>query len=115
MLFARDRSNYPLDVSVDDLGDGFVITVNAVAPADPEQVCALVATAVQNLAAALDDDPAAELRRIPVLDPAERAQLVTGWNDTAAAGPGGHAAGAVRGAGGGGAGCGGGGVRGQGA
>ena len=83
MLFARDRSNYPLDVVVDDLGDGFVITVNAVAPADPEQVCALMATAVQNLAAALDDDPAAELPRIPVLDPAARAQLLTGWNDTA--------------------------------
>jgi len=82
-LFAQERTNYPLDVSVDDLGDGFGISVNAVAPADPAQVCALVHTAVQNLAAVLEDDPGALLGRIPVLDPAERAQLVTGWNDTA--------------------------------
>ena len=31
---APDRTNYPLAVSVDDTGDGFAVTVDAVAPAD---------------------------------------------------------------------------------
>ncbi len=50
-----DVTNYPLDVSVDDTGDGFFITADATAPASPQQVCALLHTCLANLAAALQD------------------------------------------------------------
>ena len=40
--YASDTTNYPLTVSVDDTGDGFGITVDAVAPGDPALVCALL-------------------------------------------------------------------------
>ena len=81
-------------------------------PADPAQVCALLHTALAGLAAALEDAPATPLRAVQVLGEAERAQVLDGWNDTAAPVPAGHGAGAVRGAGGRGPGCGGGGCAG---
>ena len=37
--------------------------------------------------AAVAGDPAARPRQVPVLQPGERAQLVSGWNDTATAVP----------------------------
>ncbi len=81
---AQDRTNYPLNVSVDDTGTGFGLSVDAVAPADPRQLCALLCTCLDNLVTLLDAAPATALHAVPVLGPAERAQLVQGWNDTAA-------------------------------
>src|SRR6185437_9037775 len=46
--------------------------------------CALLHTALTNLASVLRDAPGTLLRQVQVLGEAERAQLVTGWNDTAA-------------------------------
>src|SRR5262249_9092920 len=59
MLFSRDRTNYPLTVAVDDTGTRLELTVNAVAPVDPAQVCALLHTAAASLLSVLEDDPAA--------------------------------------------------------
>ena len=65
------------------------------------------------LVAALRDAPVTPLRQVQVLDAAERAQLIAGWNQTAVAVPSGDVAGAVRGAGGADSGCGGGDLRGD--
>ena len=81
------RTNYPLVMTVDDRGDGFVVTAEAVAPAVPEQVCALLVTALDGLVTALEQAPATPLYQVAVLESAERAQVVSGWNDTAAAVP----------------------------
>ncbi len=80
-VHSRDTTNYPLTVSVDDMGDGFGISVDAAAPVSPEQVCALLHTALENLTAALDQDPAVSLRRVGVLGEAERARVLYGWNE----------------------------------
>ena len=69
---------------------------------------AAVAARFGRVLAAVAADPAGRLRQVEVLDAAERAQLVAGWNDTAAEVPAASVAGAGRGAGGGDAGCGGG-------
>ena len=81
-LFTRERTNYPLAVSVDDTGTGFHITVQAVAPAGPQQVCALLHTAAGNLVTALENAPVTPLRRVPVLGDEERHQILNEWNDT---------------------------------
>jgi amino acid adenylation domain-containing protein len=87
LAFTRERSNYPLVVSVDDLGTGFGICADVMPPGDPGLVCALMRTAVANLVAVLEETPAARLREVQVLGEAERAQVLSGWNETAAAVP----------------------------
>ena len=81
----KDQTNYPLAISIDDFGTGFGITADAVPPADPRLLCTLLQTAAASLVAALETAPATPLHQIQVLGENERAQVVEGWNDTAAA------------------------------
>ncbi|MFH8447563.1 amino acid adenylation domain-containing protein, partial [Streptomyces sp. NPDC018026] len=75
----HEHTNYPMDVAVDDDGSGFVLTVEAVAPADPARVCALLHTCLGHLVAALDEHPRARLDALEVLDGAELRQLLDEW------------------------------------
>ncbi|MFD7033649.1 amino acid adenylation domain-containing protein [Streptomyces sp. NPDC059917] len=88
VVFFRERTNYPLAVVVDDDGDRLGLVVDAVAPVDPRAVAALVVTATESLVSllegALEGGSDLPLSRVGVLDEAERHQVVSGWNDTAA-------------------------------
>ncbi|GGZ38214.1 hypothetical protein GCM10010343_76350 [Streptomyces avidinii] len=90
LLYARERTNYPLGVAVDDDGEGvgLALTVDAVGPIDPEAVGLLVRTAteelVQALETALDGGPEAPLGAVRVLDEAGLHRVVEEWNDTEA-------------------------------
>ncbi|WP_416987034.1 non-ribosomal peptide synthetase, partial [Streptomyces sp. T028] len=88
LLFAQERTNYPLAVAVDDLGTGFVLAVDAVAPADAGLVCGLLHTAVEELIGAVDAAPATALDGLDVLPQPVRDRVVDGWNDTGAVVPG---------------------------
>ncbi|WP_030188083.1 AMP-binding protein, partial [Streptomyces sp. NRRL S-813] len=81
-LGGEERTNYPLAVSVDDVGDGFTLTVQARAPIDPDQVCGLLATAVQELARSLTHSPQQALRDLDVLPASEHQQVVEAFNAT---------------------------------
>jgi hypothetical protein len=67
VLEAEERSNYPLALSVDDLDDGFAVTVQAMKPIDPGQVCEYLQTALEGIINALEMAPTA---------PAELALLI---------------------------------------
>ncbi|MFJ8747668.1 amino acid adenylation domain-containing protein, partial [Embleya sp. NPDC127516] len=88
-VFALELTNFPLAVSVDDLGaDGFALTVDATTPGDPHVVTRLLHTTIENLLGALANDadrdgPDVPLNSVAVLDDAERARLLVEWNDTA--------------------------------
>ncbi|TQF02753.1 amino acid adenylation domain-containing protein [Kitasatospora acidiphila] len=82
---ARDLTNYPLSVAVDDDQTGFGLTVDAVASIDPRQVGLLLHTCLGNLVAALEDAPEqTRLGEIGVLGEAERALVLTDWNGSVA-------------------------------
>ncbi|MET8828864.1 amino acid adenylation domain-containing protein, partial [Streptomyces sp. NPDC004610] len=85
-VFAEERTNYPLVVSVNDRGaGGLSLGVQTVDVLDPQAVGRLLAIAVENtvtaLTVALDDGPDTDLRAIDVLGGEERARLLHAWND----------------------------------
>ncbi|WP_438826250.1 non-ribosomal peptide synthase/polyketide synthase, partial [Pseudomonas juntendi] len=81
-IAAHERSNYPLVVNIDDLGEGLVLTVQAVSQVDGGQVCRLLATALAQLADALQQAPATPLHTLSQLAPGERELLLQGFNAT---------------------------------
>ena len=88
MLHVRDRTNYPLTVSVDDTGTGFAVTVGRGRAGRPGAgVRAAADRGGRPGRPRWRTDPATPLRAVQVLGAAERAQVLAGWNDTAAAVP----------------------------
>ncbi|MEU5668515.1 AMP-binding protein, partial [Streptomyces longwoodensis] len=81
ILFAQERTNYPLAVSVDDTGDGFVFTVQCVDPIDPDLVLSLMDTATGRLVQALDEAPETPLHTLPVLDDTHLSEVLGDWKD----------------------------------
>src|SRR6266498_3861059 len=82
LLDVRERTNYPLTVSVDDSGTGFAFTLQAVAPIDPQQISGMLQIAAAGLVAVLEDAPSTPLRAVEVLGQAARWLGLAGWNDT---------------------------------
>ncbi|MGW3134220.1 amino acid adenylation domain-containing protein, partial [Streptomyces sp. NPDC001123] len=82
-LYAKDRTNFPLDVAVDDLGSGFGLVVGALRPADPQRIAAMLHTAATHLVDALDDGGRLPLAALDILDEAALREAVHIWNDTA--------------------------------
>jgi amino acid adenylation domain-containing protein len=88
LLGSQERTNFPLTMSVDDLGEGFTITALVSAPIDAARVCDLMQGALEQLVCALDDAAAqTPVGALDVLPAAERARVVGEWNATARAYP----------------------------
>ncbi|AJX67716.1 D-alanine--poly(phosphoribitol) ligase, subunit 1 [Burkholderia pseudomallei MSHR840] len=82
LLSARERTNYPLTLSVDDLGQDFSLTVQVSGHVDPRRVCAFMETALEQLAQALGEQPQCDIGGLDVLPRSEREQMVYAWNAT---------------------------------
>ncbi|MCV4286254.1 non-ribosomal peptide synthetase, partial [Pseudomonas capsici] len=82
-LSNEERTNYPLTLSVDDLGTGFAFTALAMAEIGAQRVCDTLLCALENLLDALENRPDTALHSIAVLPEAEREQLLLGFNDSA--------------------------------
>ncbi|WP_181799212.1 non-ribosomal peptide synthetase [Kitasatospora acidiphila] len=83
VLADEGLTNYPLVANVDDDGNGFSLTIDAVAPADAEQVGTMLHTCLLQLVTALEEDPQSRLSAVDVLGADERRLVVEEWNDTA--------------------------------
>ncbi len=87
LRYLEEHTNYPLDVSVDDTGSTFRLTVDAVTPIDPELVATLIMTATENLVHALETDPHTPIAAVEVLPASDRQRLAAAGNLTAHAVP----------------------------
>ncbi|WP_285498446.1 condensation domain-containing protein, partial [Actinomadura sp. NBRC 104425] len=91
-VYDRERTNYPLAVSVNDLGaDRLTVNVQAAASIDAGEVGRMLRTALKGvcdaLAGTLDGAPDVALDTMDILDACERDRLLFEWNDTAATVP----------------------------
>ncbi|QWP77562.1 amino acid adenylation domain-containing protein [Lysobacter sp. K5869] len=84
MRFLRDgeRTNYPFDLSINDRLDGsfdlqFQTSDLSISP---QRVCAMLETALESLATALEQAPDTALHALDVLPPDERRQVLEVWN-----------------------------------
>ncbi|MCF5753059.1 amino acid adenylation domain-containing protein, partial [Pseudomonas syringae] len=82
VLGGEERTNYPLTLNVDDLGDGFKLTALVAGQADAQRVCAYMQAALESLVEALEHAPQALLHNLSILPEQERHQLMVDFNAT---------------------------------
>ncbi|HVG43608.1 MAG TPA: AMP-binding protein, partial [Longimicrobium sp.] len=81
-LRMQERTNYPVTLSVDDLGEAFSLEAQVAAPAEAERVCRMMHTALERLVEALELSPGQAIGSLDVLPEAERRIVVEEWNRT---------------------------------
>jgi amino acid adenylation domain-containing protein len=83
LLRGDERTNYPLSLSINDLGDDFELVVQADTRIDTSRVAGYMNCTLDALAQALSQSPSLPVRALDMLPLAEREQLLVKWNDTA--------------------------------
>src|SRR5262249_27064537 len=79
---AEERTNYPLTLSIEDLGEGFALIAQAVPPIDSGRVCEFMRTTLEGLVEAFETKPETPVRATDVISGAERGQALVEWNAT---------------------------------
>ncbi|ALI10861.1 MULTISPECIES: non-ribosomal peptide synthase/polyketide synthase [Pseudomonas] len=83
VLGGEERTNYPFNLSVDDLGDGFSLSLQIDPLVGAAPVLGWLQTALDNLLDALEDSPQRLACHLSILPAAEREQLLRTFNATA--------------------------------
>ena len=84
VIAGEERTNYPITLSLDDLGDGFALLAQTDRRVDPQCVIGYLLTAVDSLLTALDADAEIPALELSVLPQAERFQVLESFNSTSA-------------------------------
>ncbi|TCK33795.1 amino acid adenylation domain-containing protein [Paraburkholderia sp. BL8N3] len=88
VLAADERTNYPFDMTVDDLGQGLALTLRCVTAVDPKPLLRYLASAVEAIVEALTEEPSRPASHLAVLPADEQRRLVaaarTAGSETAA-------------------------------
>ncbi|WP_032623292.1 AMP-binding protein, partial [Pseudomonas syringae] len=81
-LGAKERSNYPLALNVDDLGEDFMLNAQTVVDVGAQRVCDYMQTALESLVKALEGAPSSALNTLPILPQDELQKLLVDFNAT---------------------------------
>ena len=84
LLDSRSWTNYPITVSVDDLGEGFSLTASTDRRIDPARIAAYTHAAMQSLVESLEQAPRTPALAVSILPESERHRLLEVFNATAA-------------------------------
>jgi amino acid adenylation domain-containing protein/thioester reductase-like protein len=85
LLASQGLTNYPVTLSVDDLGDGFVLVAQTDRRIDPRRMATYMSTALRSLVDALQDAPETPALAVRVLPAEEWMQVIEGFNTRIAA------------------------------
>ncbi|HVX90140.1 MAG TPA: condensation domain-containing protein, partial [Candidatus Paceibacterota bacterium] len=83
-LDGAERTNYPVGLSVNDLGVDFSLTAQTVSPLDPGRLCAMMHRALEELTEALEKKPQYPVGRLDILPASERHHVLVELNQTQA-------------------------------
>ncbi|HGM5582825.1 TPA: amino acid adenylation domain-containing protein [Pseudomonas putida] len=81
VLASEERTNYPLTLSVDDLGDALRLTLLATAEVPKQRICAYLEKTLESLVQALAQTPGLSVDRLDMLPAAERERVLETFND----------------------------------
>jgi amino acid adenylation domain-containing protein len=87
ILAAEEQTNYPVTLTVDDLGTHFHLMAQTVPEIDPDRMVNYLLTAIRGLVAALRHNPQQPIQPISVIPLAEQQQLLVDFNATQTAFP----------------------------
>lgn len=87
VLMFQDRTNYPITISVDDLGERFALKAQTDRRINPHRMTAYLHTAMRSLVHALESTPQVPVLSLPILPDSERRQVIELFNATEAAYP----------------------------
>ncbi|WP_330873052.1 amino acid adenylation domain-containing protein [Xanthomonas fragariae] len=81
-LGSTERTNYPLTLNVDDLGEQFALTVQATAEISAPRICTYMQVALTQLVEALEQTPDRPIGQLCVLPDSERECILKTFNAT---------------------------------
>jgi len=82
VLGGQERTNYPIVLSVDDLGEGFTLTVQIDRSINPRRMIGYLETAMESLVKALEEAPQTAALALSILPTTERIQVLELFNAT---------------------------------
>ena len=80
LLSANERSNYPFDISVDDLGEGFQLDIHSKAPVSPVRVYQYMANALECIVNDIAQSSTTPVLKQCLLPEYERQHELSHWN-----------------------------------
>ena len=83
VLEGQERTNYPLSLNVDDLGEGFRLVAMTSADIGAARICGQMNQVLEAMLTALEQQAELPLQRLPVLEVEERQRVLVDFNDTA--------------------------------
>ncbi|KAG0333048.1 hypothetical protein BG004_000997, partial [Podila humilis] len=81
-ISGQERTNYPIDISVEDFESSLGLTAQIVRPHDPSRVCGYMEHALCSLADCLQQAPDVPIQSLNVLPAEEYDMVIHTWNDT---------------------------------
>ncbi|MDP5209827.1 non-ribosomal peptide synthetase [Microbulbifer sp. 2205BS26-8] len=80
ILHSHERTHYPVGLSIDDLGDGFLLTAQVVDTLGPQRLIAYLQEVLQDLVRALEQSPQRLCAELNVLGHIDQQQVLNEWS-----------------------------------